>query len=92
MVGTHCRNSDLWLMQVSRLASVTDHVLAAADYEARLKLVSGPGLRPSPGNFESFRDQRRISRLAMVDSKPADFEIEFQQCGNELLAFLLVAA
>ena len=59
---------------------------------ARLKLVSGPGLRPSPRNFESFRDQWRISRLAIVDSKPPDFEIEFQQCGNELLAFLLVAA
>src|SRR5207237_10298251 len=56
---------------------------------ARLKLVSGPGLRPSPRNVESFRDQWRISRLAIVDSKPPDFEIDFQQSGNELLAFLL---
>jgi hypothetical protein len=60
----------------TRFENRRGHVLAAADYEFLGPSQTGfrPGLRPSPRNFESFRDQRRISGPAIVDSKPPDFE------------------
>jgi hypothetical protein len=96
VVGTHCRNSYLWLIQMSRLASKTDAAMYSRQQimnsSARLKLASGPAFARLRGILSHFETNGESPVRQLLTANHPTLKIEFQQCGNELLAFLLVAA